>query len=871
MPTNNPNNYAIEKIKALSPMAEQNKTASSAAAQTTNQPQGSQKTPTKQINLTLDWFANGSGLHRRRPDAKVEFLNCGKKAFSEIYKAIANATKSIEIVMWGFDPMMRFNPDMDYCKDIVCYRDIDDMTLGQLLEYKATQHQVKVKILVWYSFLPSLVESTARGIGYNPAGDQKPAPDRSADYQRLQQLSLQQNQLLAEQQQLEAQQRAIAPLSSAEELQKEKLTILKKSRRGLTPEEQQQLDQLIKIEQQSDPVTYANNQQRLIAIDAQLAANRKEIQSLRTKLDIYNERSNSGAAKAYPEDQVACREWVKRARNNQIANLSYETRGFTPLQHAAIGYKAGNDDDRGGVGWGIGATVSHHQKLVLIDYDTQDPAKAVAFVMGHNMHRQYWDGTEHYYDDWDANRPTGFGPWQDISTKVHGSILYDINDNIVKAWRREFSHLFGLIKTNIPSDQDFFERRAAIPYQKFILKPDSKVTGYSMQAQFCRTQMQEDNDRTILEVYQKAIGNACNYIYMENQYFRYPPIIQKVVDRATQNKTALEKYGAYENPLYLFVLTNTPGNWQMSSTTYDTLKVLNQEQLMPEAQRAGYHERGFLHYLNPLNWFDPRLTDDEITDSDRKRLEDIRQQEDIERLSMDPDKARQLEQQRQQQAQANGEPYTPKKIYDIDSENPEERPFDLNVENMEQNNGIKALVGTLTTDSSIRNPNITRRATDDPYYVFDNASTTYPDGSPRQPYSDRSQSRYPLTPINEVEYRNIYIHSKLLIVDDLFTFVGSANLNTRSFMGDTESGIAMPNPDLAYTARTELWQQHAKQSIDNSDFTASKAIHADGEANYKWWNNAMNNNWKLKAKEQPLFCHITRFWDTETGYARALD
>lgn len=868
MPAHNPNNYSVEKIKALSPMVQGQK--DNTANKSEQQDPNAQKTPTKQINLTLDWFANKSNIYRQRPDIKVEFLNCGKKAFSEIYKAIANAEKSIEIVIWGFDPMMRFNPDMDICKGIQCYRDIDDMNIGELLEYKATKHNVKVKLLVWYNFIASLAESTARGVNYRLGGTDA-GPDQSADYQRLNELSIQYNQMLAEQNTLEIQQRQIAPLSASEQDQKDALEILKKTKDGLKPEEQQQLNSLNKIQQASNQVQYAQNQARLQELNTKLAANKAERDQLNARLQNYNEKMNSGSAKAYPEEQTATREWVKRARNNEIKNLSYEFRDFTSLEHVAIGIKSARNEGRGWVGVGVGGVTSHHQKLVLVDYETEDPEKAVAFVMGHNMHRQYWDSKEHYYDDYDGNRPTGFGPWQDISTKVHGAVLFDINDNIVKAWRREYSHLFGLIHTTIDNDPDFFERRAKITADKFILKPDSKAQGYRMQAQFCRTQMQENDDQSILEVYQKAIGNACNYIYMENQYFRYEPLIQKVVDRAIQNKEAQKQYSQTLNPMYLFVLTNTPNDAKMSDTTYDSLKVLNQEQLMPEAQRTGYHERGFWHYLNPLNWFDRRLSDDNITESDRKRLEEIQTKQDMERLTMDPDQARILEEQRKQQAEANGEPYTPKKVYDIDSENPDERPYNLNVDEMEQKSGLKPIIGTLTSDNSIINPDLNRTQYGDPNYVFDNASDTYPDGSPREPYSDRSQSRYNNTRVNAVEYRSIYIHSKLLIVDDLFTFVGSANLNTRSFMGDTESGIAMPSPGLSYSARTELWQQHAKASIDNSKYTTSDAIKADGEENYKLWSESMNANWKNKSKGEPLICHMTRFWDTETGYARAFD
>lgn len=45
---------------------------------------------------------------------------------------------------------------------------------------------------------------------------------------------------------------------------------------------------------------------------------------------------------------------------------------------------------------------SHHQKMVLVDYE--DTANAVGFVMGHNMHRNYWDTSAHLYHDKAAGR-----------------------------------------------------------------------------------------------------------------------------------------------------------------------------------------------------------------------------------------------------------------------------------------------------------------------------------------------------------------------------------------------------------------------------------------------------------------------------------
>ena len=43
------------------------------------------------------------------------------------------------------------------------------------------------------------------------------------------------------------------------------------------------------------------------------------------------------------------------------------------------------------------------------------------------------------------------------------------------------------------------------------------------------------------------------------------------------------------------------------------------------------------------------------------------------------------------------------------------------------------------------------------------------------------------TPVTEI----IYVHSKLLIVDDDVALIGSANINDRSQLGDRDSEIAV--------------------------------------------------------------------------------
>ncbi len=65
------------------------------------------------------------------------------------------------------------------------------------------------------------------------------------------------------------------------------------------------------------------------------------------------------------------------------------------------------------------------------------------------------------------------------------------------------------------------------------------------------------------------------------------------------------------------------------------------------------------------------------------------------------------------------------------------------------------------------------------------------------------------TNIDGVEhYRPIYVHAKVAIVDDLWSTVGSANLNNRGMRDDTEMNVATLNAELARDLRLMLWAEH---------------------------------------------------------------
>lgn len=78
-----------------------------------------------------------------------------------------------------------------------------------------------------------------------------------------------------------------------------------------------------------------------------------------------------------------------------------------------------------------------------------------------------------------------------------------------------------------------------------------------------------------------------------------------------------------------------------------------------------------------------------------------------------------------------------------------------------------------------------------------------------------------------------YVHSKMMVVDDEYAIIGSANLNRRSLTHDSEviAGIYDPSPDsLAKRLRIDLWANHL--GMNNP---ADRAKLTDGVASVKYW------------------------------------
>jgi len=73
-------------------------------------------------------------------------------------------------------------------------------------------------------------------------------------------------------------------------------------------------------------------------------------------------------------------------------------------------------------------------------------------------------------------------------------------------------------------------------------------------------------------------------------------------------------------------------------------------------------------------------------------------------------------------------------------------------------------------------------------------------------------------------YRPIYVHAKVAIIDDLWSMVGSANLNNRGMRDDTEMNVATLDAELARGLRLMLWAEHLGLMSEDDLFTVAQPL-----------------------------------------------
>jgi phosphatidylserine/phosphatidylglycerophosphate/cardiolipin synthase-like enzyme len=103
-------------------------------------------------------------------------------------------------------------------------------------------------------------------------------------------------------------------------------------------------------------------------------------------------------------------------------------------------------------------------------------------------------------------------------------------------------------------------------------------------------------------------------------------------------------------------------------------------------------------------------------------------------------------------------------------------------------------------------------------------------------------------------YRPIYVHAKVAIVDDEWLTVGSANLNNRGLITDSEINAVVRDPELARNLRVDLWAEHL--ALPREQVAQADPIDL---ADHHWPDRAAENAQIITRGDRPLNCAAHRY------------
>ncbi|MCA7971147.1 phospholipase D-like domain-containing protein [Burkholderia sp. AU39826] len=121
------------------------------------------------------------------------------------------------------------------------------------------------------------------------------------------------------------------------------------------------------------------------------------------------------------------------------------------------------------------------------------------------------------------------------------------------------------------------------------------------------------------------------------------------------------------------------------------------------------------------------------------------------------------------------------------------------------------------------------------------------------------------------KWMDTYVHSKIMVIDDVFLTHGSANINTRSMEVDSELNICHEHGDVSRALRKRLWAIHTKpapsegQGAASGNDVNSAAIGDNMTDAFNQWVKITDRNKRLRGSNlQPLAALVSFSSNTTT-------
>jgi phosphatidylserine/phosphatidylglycerophosphate/cardiolipin synthase-like enzyme len=408
---------------------------------------------------------------------------------------------------------------------------------------------------------------------------------------------------------------------------------------------------------------------------------------------------------------------------------------------------------------------------------------------------QYWDTDEHKAAP--ATPKTGRcgpSPWQDISSRVTGPILQDINANFCQAWDQA-------------TGQNLTEARKKLGVAgKHEMCLSGSSLGRGVMAQVLRTQSQRGKT-DIGKLYLQALNNATQYVFVQNQYFRWDEFADTIKQVANKQHAAGRDAGAHGS-IYLFVITNS-SDAAVGNGTYTMYQMLDS---------LGYSDRM------------PGVKYAEAADKLAKT-----------KASLESELAHAQQEEKRMSTQTYGWNEIGGAANYIAELRGKEGVLSGEIGDVEKK---QSALGQQANMSVPPNPGAVIVSPGSGSTLKVMICTLVAPDSPKKAWVP------------------VYVHAKLAIIDDAFTTLGSANINYRSMNVDSEINIALENGQIAAGLREQLWGLHTRMSNPSGSDKGSQSVAVDSanatgasgpaEAFKSWQRIVMLNNGQRDAKGAPV-------------------
>lgn len=157
-----------------------------------------------------------------------------------------------------------------------------------------------------------------------------------------------------------------------------------------------------------------------------------------------------------------------------------------------------------------GLHVMHAKTLIVDDKE--------AYIIGSPFKKDYWDSSRHLIND-PRREPNGVRPVHDVSVKLKGGAVYHVQEFFTQMW-------------NYISREDYNGHGRMDQHLK---TRGSGKTPVQVARSVTPETLTDKGELGIFEGYRKALANAKDYIYLENQFFTNKTIVKALKNTLKNN------------------------------------------------------------------------------------------------------------------------------------------------------------------------------------------------------------------------------------------------------------------------------------------------------------------------------------------------